>query len=88
MIIVSIIKLFNKDSSKMIYKKLYDKFILSFMLLLVVSSIYMFYDLIKKWNKISFEGNIALIILILLMFIFSIVKLIKTFKKINNSRYL
>lgn len=88
MIATSVIKIFNKESGKMIYKKLYDKFIFSFMLLILVSSIYMLYDLLKKWNEIGLPGAIAIIFLVLMMFVFSIVELIKLFKKIKYTRYL
>ena len=57
MIATSVIKIFNKESGKMIYKKLYDKFMFSFMLLILVSSIYMLYDLLKKWNEIGLPDN-------------------------------
>ena len=88
MIATSVIKIFNKESGKMIYEKLYDKFIFSFMLLILVSSIYMLYDLLKKWNEIGFPGAIATIFLVLMMLVFSIVELIKLFKKIKYTRYL
>lgn len=84
MIATSVIKIFNKESGKMIYEKLYDKF----MLLILVSSIYMLYDLLKKWNEIGFPGAIATIFLVLMMLVFSIVELIKLFKKIKYTRYL
>ena len=88
MIATSVIKIFNKESGKMIYKKLYDKFMFSFMLLILVSSIYMLYDLLKKWNEIGLPGAIAAIFLVLMMLVFSIVELIKLFKKIKYTRYL
>ena len=88
MIATSVIKIFNKESGKMIYKKLDDKFMFSFMLLILVSSIYMLYDLLKKWNEIGLPGAIDAIFLVLMMLVFSIVELIKLFKKIKYTRYL
>ena len=58
------------------------------MLLILVSSIYMLYDLLKKWNEIGLPGAIATFFLVLMMLVFSIVELIKLFKKIKYTRYL